>query len=75
MFIRDRNTLIENETALPYKEGRIYPPSPSRREAGGEVLPLYEAEMFHQFDHHWATYTEDGNTRDLTDEEKSDRTF
>ena len=53
----------------------LFLPSPSRRGAGGEVLPLYEAKMFHQFDHRWATYTEDGNTRDLTDEEKSNLSF
>ncbi len=53
----------------------LFLPSPGRRGAGGEVLPLYEAKMFHQFDHRWATYTEDGNTRDLTDEEKSDSNF
>ncbi|MGB5632084.1 MAG: hypothetical protein WBM86_04790, partial [Waterburya sp.] len=41
----------------------------------GGLLPLYEAKMFHQFDHRWATYTEDGSTRDLTDEEKSDFNF
>ncbi|MGL6339058.1 MAG: Eco57I restriction-modification methylase domain-containing protein, partial [Waterburya sp.] len=46
-----------------------------KNEAGNNLLPLYEAKMFHQFDHRWATYTEDGNTRDLTDEEKSDSNF
>jgi hypothetical protein len=53
----------------------LFLPSPTRRGAGGEVLPLYEAKMFHQFDHRWATYTDDGNTRDLADEEKSDFNF
>ena len=43
-----------------------------KNEAGNNLLPLYEAKMFHQFDHRWATYTEYGSTRDLTDEEKSD---
>jgi hypothetical protein len=57
-------TLIENETALPLLGG-----------TEGGLLPLYEAKMFHQFDHRWATYTNDGNTRDLTDEEKSDSNF
>ena len=41
----------------------------------GGLLSLYEAKMFHQFDHRWATYTEDGNTRDLSDEEKSDSSY
>jgi hypothetical protein len=31
--------------------------------------------MFHQFDHRWATYTDDGNTRDLTEVEKSDLNY
>ncbi len=44
-----------------------------KNEAGNNSVPLYEAKMFHQFDHRWATYTENGSTRDLTDEEKSDR--
>ena len=35
-------------------------------------LPLYEAKMFHQFDHRWATYDTNGDIRDLSDEEKSD---
>ncbi|MGB5714765.1 MAG: DNA methyltransferase, partial [Waterburya sp.] len=33
-----------------------------KNEAGNNSLPLYEAKMFHQFDHRWATYAEDGNT-------------
>ncbi|MCF3609030.1 N-6 DNA methylase [Planktothrix agardhii 1033] len=40
-----------------------------------ELLPLYEAKMFHQFTDRWATYTDDGNTRDLTDLEKSNPDF
>lgn len=44
-------------------------------EAGDGLVPLYEAKMFHQFDHRWATYTEDGSTRDLTGEEKGDTNF
>ena len=31
--------------------------------------------MFHQFTDRWATYTDDGNTRDLTDLEKSNPDF
>src|SRR5699024_10728636 len=34
------------------------------------MLPLYEAKMLHHYDHRWATYNEDGSTRDLTVEEK-----
>lgn len=35
-------------------------------------LPLYEAKLIHQFDHRWATYTPDGDSRDLTLAEKQD---
>ena len=38
-------------------------------------LPLYEAKLIHQFDHRWATYESDGNSRDVTVAEKADRTF
>jgi hypothetical protein len=39
------------------------------RQGGKEYLPLYEAKMFHHFDHRWATH--DGlDTRDLTPTEK-----
>jgi len=33
-------------------------------------LPLYEAKLIHQFDHRWATYTPDGDSRDMTQAEK-----
>lgn len=36
------------------------------------LLQLYEAKLIHQFDHRWATYTSDGNSRDLSDAEKAD---
>lgn len=42
---------------------------------GQGLLPLYEAKMIHQFDHRWATYTTDGNSRDVTDAEKADPDF
>lgn len=38
-------------------------------------LPLYEAKMIHQFDHRWATYTANGDSRDVTVEEKNDPNF
>ncbi|MEH1872489.1 Eco57I restriction-modification methylase domain-containing protein [Nostoc sp.] len=46
-----------------------------KNEVGNDLVPLYEAKMFHQFTHHWATYTDDGDTRDLTHEEKGDASF
>lgn len=36
------------------------------------LLPLYEAKLIHQFDHRWATYTSDGDSRDLSNTEKMD---
>jgi len=38
-------------------------------------LPLYEAKMIHHYDHRWATYTPEGDTRDLTPAEKHDPAF
>ena len=46
-----------------------------KSEAGDGLVPLYEAKMFHQFTHRWATYTDSGDTRDLTDLEKGDPSF
>ncbi|MDC2953006.1 N-6 DNA methylase [Streptomyces gilvifuscus] len=34
------------------------------------LLPLYEAKLFHHFDHRWATYEQGASTRDLTANEK-----
>jgi len=34
------------------------------------MLPLYEAKMIHHYDTRWATYEPDGDTRDVTPEEK-----
>ncbi|MFC4337369.1 Eco57I restriction-modification methylase domain-containing protein [Salininema proteolyticum] len=39
------------------------------------MLPLYEAKMLHHFDHRWATYVSDDETRDVTTEEKQDPNF
>lgn len=39
------------------------------------MLPLYEAKMFHHFDHRWATYGDDGSIRDVTPSEKQDSHF
>lgn len=42
----------------------------NRFERGAAVyLPLYEAKLMHQFDHRYATYTDDTTTRDITPEE------
>lgn len=42
---------------------------------GEGLLPLYEAKLIHQFDHRWATYGEDGSSRDVTLAEKVDPDF
>ncbi|QZL08370.1 N-6 DNA methylase (plasmid) [Streptomyces sp. BHT-5-2] len=34
------------------------------------LLPLYEAKMLHHYDHRWATYTDEGDTRDFSIAEK-----
>ncbi|SFW17787.1 hypothetical protein SAMN05216414_10465 [Nitrosovibrio sp. Nv17] len=44
-------------------------------ESPPDCLPLYEAKLIHQFDHRWATYTADGNSRDVTLAEKADPEF
>ncbi|GHV84994.1 hypothetical protein AGMMS50230_06020 [Spirochaetia bacterium] len=38
-------------------------------------LPLYEAKLFHQFDHRWATYNDSGSTADVKVEQKQNPTF
>ena len=35
-------------------------------------VPLYEAKMIHQFDHRWATYTPEGDSRGVSVQEKAD---
>jgi hypothetical protein len=39
-------------------------------EPAPDLLPLYEAKLIHHYDHRWATYVNDGSTRDLTAEDK-----
>jgi hypothetical protein len=39
------------------------------------LLPLYEAKMIHQFDHRWASYGSDGNSGDVTLDDKNDPSF
>jgi hypothetical protein len=42
---------------------------------GNALLPLYEAKLIHQFDHRYATYDSEGDTRDTTPQEKADAAF
>src|SRR5690606_39197969 len=39
------------------------------------MLPLYEAKMFHQFDHRWATYSPESGFREVTPTEKQNPGF
>ncbi|MEU6891132.1 DNA methyltransferase [Streptomyces sp. NPDC046557] len=39
---------------------------------GKRMLPLYEAKMLHHYDHRWATYDTEGDTRSLSPEERED---
>lgn len=48
------------------------PITPQERAENPRYLPLYEAKLMHQFTHRWATYTPDGDTRDLTSDELRD---
>lgn len=41
-------------------------------EDGPGMLPLYEAKLIHHYDHRWATYTSDVDSRDMTLAEKQD---
>jgi hypothetical protein len=43
--------------------------------SGPGLLPLYEAKLIHQFDHRWASYSTEGNSRDLSQMEKADRSL
>jgi hypothetical protein len=45
-----------------------------RDQPGPTCLPLYEAKLFHQFNHRWATY-EDGDARDVLPAELADPSF
>lgn len=46
-----------------------------KNEPALDRLPLYEAKLIHQFDHRWATYDNDGSSRDVTFAEKTDSDF
>lgn len=39
------------------------------------MLPLYEAKMFHHFNHRWARYIDDTTSRNVTPEELADPSF
>ncbi|MFC3451379.1 Eco57I restriction-modification methylase domain-containing protein [Amycolatopsis speibonae] len=60
-FLHSRQDLERDGWTLV---GNIFTKDASR------MLPLYEAKMLHYYNHRWATYIEDGSTRDVTLSEK-----
>lgn len=68
----------QNPWGITFSQGLFNMTSAShlfKDEPAADRLPLYEAKLIHQFDHRWATYTPDGNSRDVTLPEKSGPDF
>lgn len=68
----------QNPWGITFSQGLFNMTSAShlfKDEPAADRLPLYEAKLIHQFDHRWATYTPDGNGRDVTPAEKADPAF
>lgn len=68
----------QNPWGITFSQGLFNMTSAShlfKDEPAADHLPLYEAKLIHQFDHRWATYTADGNSRDVTLAEKSNPDF
>jgi len=68
----------QNPWGITFSQGLFNMTSAShlfKDEPAPDHLPLYEAKLIHQFDHRWATYTPDGNSRDVTPAEKADPAF
>ncbi|MGE0014513.1 MAG: hypothetical protein AB7S62_20045, partial [Azoarcus sp.] len=68
----------QNPWGITFSQGLFNMTSAShlfKDEPDADRLPLYEAKLIHQFDHRWATYTPDGNSRDVTLAEKSNPDF
>lgn len=69
---------VQNLWGITFAQGLFNMTSAShlfKSEPAPDRLPLYEAKLIHQFDHRWATYTPDGNSRDVTPAEKADPDF
>lgn len=67
----------ENPWGVEFRQGLFNMTSDSglfQTMAGEGLLPLYEAKMFHQFDHRWATW-ENGEAKDCLREEKCNSNF
>ncbi len=70
--------LAQNPWGITFSQGLFNMTSAShlfKNEPAPDRLPLYEAKLIHQFDHRWATYTADDNSRDVTLAEKADPAF
>ncbi|MCR4160237.1 N-6 DNA methylase [Kerstersia gyiorum] len=68
----------QNPWGITFAQGLFNMTSAShlfKNQPAPDRLPLYEAKLIHQFDHRWATYTPDGNSRDVTLPEKSNPDF
>ncbi|AJD49058.1 hypothetical protein S7S_13230 [Isoalcanivorax pacificus W11-5] len=68
----------QNPWGISFSQGLFNMTSAShlfKDEPAPDCLPLYEAKLIHQFDHRWATYTEEGSSRDATLTEKADPDF
>lgn len=68
----------QNPWGITFSQGLFNMTSAShlfKAEPGPDRLPLYEAKLIHQFDHRWATYSLDGNSRDVSPVEKADPAF
>jgi hypothetical protein len=69
-----------NPWGIVFRQGLFNMASDSnlfRTAPGPALVPLYEAKMFHQYDHRWATYTgaDEDATRDVSENEKHDPNF
>src|SRR5213078_5421800 len=62
-LFRSREQLADEGWTL---DGNVF------RRNGEAYLPLYEAKLFHQFDHRFASYEADDETRELSVAEKAD---
>lgn len=70
--------LAQNPWGITFSQGLFNMTSAShlfKNEPAPDRLPLYEAKLIHQFDHRWATYTAEGDSRDVTLAEKADPAF
>jgi hypothetical protein len=80
VLIREKDmSVVEHSNPWNIKSMRMFMMDTSsyifQNESKSDSLPLYEAKMIHQFDHRWATYTDSGNTVDVTVDQKKKADF